>query len=154
MTPRKELFMTGDGPPDCATITFLGMGGIFSLNGCTNKRRYYKKWMEMHNLQIGALAGRLTRRRTGGWRPRFNIPERTQTTAQRWKTNMHPGRKPVKQADMRREQERPRADKWPSRKHRQDPSGHADGDQGPTGDLPDQSAFIKVQRVTMILRSA
>jgi hypothetical protein len=28
MTPRNELLMTGLGPPDWATITFLGMTGI------------------------------------------------------------------------------------------------------------------------------
>jgi hypothetical protein len=71
----------------------------------------------MHNLQIGTLsmrgtmAERLTRRRTGGWRPRrqFKIPERTQAPAQNGKADMYPSRKPAKQADMGREQERARA---------------------------------------------
>lgn len=54
------------------------------------------------------MAGRLTRRRTGGRGLRWflKITELAQVSAQHGKADMYPGRKPVKQADMRREQER------------------------------------------------
>ena len=67
---------------------------------------------------------------------------------------MDPGRKPVKQADMGREQERTGAHKQPPRNHRQDPAGYPDSDQGPAGDLTNQGAFIQIQGITMILTSA
>ena len=80
----------------------------------------------------------------------LKMPELAQAFAQHGKAEMDPGGEPVKHTDMRREQDRAGTDEQPSLQNRQKQSRHAGDDQGPASNLPNQSACVKIQGVTMI----